>query len=135
MSLTRSSSSSIRAGGEIRLVCLTVVNTTYINTPVRGLINWYHHGNKTIKPTSRIRITTNPLQSVITFTPVLMKDEGTIRCVVSLEPVGADNQKRFILLSEEGTASYNLTIEGNKLCAATMNTIAHLVPYNCMPIK
>ena len=115
VSITRSSNSSIRAGEVVKLVCLAVVNTNYVNTPVRGVIKWYHHTNQTtqpmmIQPTHRISISTNQLQSVITFTPVLMEDEGTIRCVVSLMPFGerVDN----ILPSEGGAGLYNLMVEG-----------------------
>ena len=118
-------------GESVQLVCMAWLDTNHTDTPVRSIFNWFHHGNQTILPNDRIHITSNPLQSVIIFSPLLMKDNGTIRCVVSLEPAGADNQNRFILLSEKGTSSITLGVEGDQILSAlVINNIYFTIYHN-----
>lgn len=76
-------------------------------------MNWYRHGNQTIQSTPRIHVSTNLLRSVITFAQVFMEDNGTVQCVVSLEPAGAGNHDNFILPSKEVAAFLSLKVEGN----------------------
>ena len=102
-----------KVGELVQLVCMAGFDTNHTDTPVRSIFNWFHHGNQTILPNDRIHISSNPLQSVIIFAPLLMKDKGTTQCVVSLEPAGAHNQSDFILLGEDGTASLTLGVKGD----------------------
>ena len=102
-----------KVGKRVQLVCEAMLDTFHIDTPVRSIFNWYHHGNQTILTDHRIHISSSPLQSVIIFAPLLMEDKGTIQCAVSLEAVGAGKQNGFILPSEEGTAALTLEVEGD----------------------